>query len=280
MTTRISGPGRAGLSGHLRLVCGVDRTGQSYLREQSFCVPFHLSKPFHDSGVLVVNVVNPTAGLFRGDVAKSIICVEAGARLLLTNPSATRVHDTQGGRSETTQEFIIRAKGWLEILPELFIPQQGARHRQRTRIVIEPEGEIAFLEMLAPGRVASGEIFAFDELDWLTEIQYGATPVVRERFTLSPENKSLRALAGFSPHPYLATFFLITNRLTKVSPCWEEIGRLHTKKLWIGSSSLISGGWVIKILAQDSVELRRAVEQVRRSCFFSAGWPLAKTRKY
>jgi urease accessory protein len=280
MTTRATAPARSGLHGHLRLVCAVDQAGRSYLREQSFCVPFSLSKPFHDNGVLVVNVVNTTAGLFRGDSTRSEVRAETGARLLLTNPSATRVHDTQGGWSETTQEFFVSAGGRIEILPEFFIPQRGARHRQRTRINVEPGGELGFLEILAPGRVASGEVFAFDELDWSTEIRHGEDLVARERFILSRQNKSLAAVKSFAPHAYVATFFLITNRLNKNSKCWSEIDALQARGLWIGSSALVAGGWVIKILAEDSTELRRAVAQVRQCCYRSADWPLAEARKF
>jgi urease accessory protein len=71
-----------GLSGHLRLVCGVDERGLTYLREQSFCAPVHLSKPHHEESVLVVNIVNPTAGLLAGDRVQYDVAVESGARVL------------------------------------------------------------------------------------------------------------------------------------------------------------------------------------------------------
>ena len=270
---------RQELHGHLRVVCDVDQVGRSHLKEQSFCAPFHLSKTYLDQGVLVVNVVNPTAGLFRGDSTRGDVEVRAGARLLLTNPSATRVHDTQEGRSEAIQNFSVRANGWLEILPELFIPQGGARHRQRTSIDIEPSGELLFLEMLAPGRVASGEIFAFAELDWQTEIYFGGRTIARERFVLSPANGSVRALRQFSAHTYVATFFVITKRLEPKSPCWAELDHLHSAGLWIGRSQLMAGGWVIKILAESSGRLRHAVSFLREKLFQSAGWPWPDTRK-
>ena len=56
-----------GIRGHLRLVCGPDSRGLPSLREQSFRAPIHLSKPHLDAGTLVVNVVNPTAGLLQDD---------------------------------------------------------------------------------------------------------------------------------------------------------------------------------------------------------------------
>ncbi|HEY0257191.1 MAG TPA: urease accessory protein UreD [Candidatus Methylacidiphilales bacterium] len=279
MCDRAANPERPGLQGHLLLVCGVDENGRSYLKKQSFCAPFHLSKTFQDNGVLVANVVNPTAGLFRGDVARSEVRVEAGARLLLTQPSATRVHDTQGGRSETEQTYFVAANSWLEILPELFIPHRGARHRQRTRIQIEPSGELCYLETLAPGRVASGEVFAFEELEWHTEIRCGNQLLVREKFVLSTKNRSLCALDRFSEHTYIATFFLISDRFEAKSDCWPEIERMHADDVWIGFSRLVAGGWVIKILAGESHRLRDTVSAVREKMHRAAGWPLPLARK-
>ncbi|MEI9894863.1 MAG: hypothetical protein WDN28_13505 [Chthoniobacter sp.] len=55
-----------GLSGHLQLVCAVDETGRTFIREQSFSAPVHLSKPHLEEDVLVVNIVNPTAGAAGG----------------------------------------------------------------------------------------------------------------------------------------------------------------------------------------------------------------------
>ena len=43
----------------------------------------HLSKPHHDAETLVLNVVNPTAGLLEGDEIDCRVDVQSGARLLL-----------------------------------------------------------------------------------------------------------------------------------------------------------------------------------------------------
>ena len=120
-----------GLHGHLRLVCAADEQGQTYLREQSFCAPVHLSKPYRDEDTLVVNIVNPTAGLLSGDRVHYDVAVESGARVLLTAPSASRAHRIVEGDARMTQEYRVAAGGWLESWPEIFIPQGGARYRQQ-----------------------------------------------------------------------------------------------------------------------------------------------------
>src|ERR1700677_1161545 len=145
------------MTGHLDLVCGLGAKGLSQLKHQSFRAPMHISKPHLDGDTLVVNVVNPTAGLFEGDEVGCKVHVEAGARLLLTSTSASRAHCMKGpGEARLAQNFSVEKNGWLEVWPELFIPQAGTRYRQKTRVDIEEGSGFLFFETLAPGRVASG----------------------------------------------------------------------------------------------------------------------------
>ena len=226
-----------------------------------------------------MNVVNPTAGLFCADTTQSSVRVESGARLLLTTPSATRIYDTQSGRSSAEQDFHVCTGGRLEIFPELLIPHRGARHRQITRINVERAGELCFLETLAPGRVAHGEVFAFRELAWSTEIIYAGQRVVREKFILSHKNGSITALLAFSPHPYLATFFVIGERLDALAERWPALDALHEESLWLGLSRLTQGGWILRLMARDSSKLRQGIAAVRKEIHAACAWPLPQARK-
>ncbi|MGB8168325.1 MAG: urease accessory protein UreD, partial [Chthoniobacteraceae bacterium] len=256
-----------GLVGHLHLVCAADADGRSYLRSQSFRAPIHLSKPHEDEGVLVVNVVNPTAGLLAGDRIEVRVSVENGARLLLTAPSASRAHCAPEGHAELVQEFDVAAGGWLDVWPELFIPQGGARYRQRTILRVEEGGEALFFETLAPGRVAMGEVFAYTALDWETDVFLGAELIARERYRLSPEGESVRALRGQFATGYYASCFVVSPLLGAESPCWRAIHELHGAEAWIGCSPLRRGGWVIKAVAAGSVALRRKLAAIRRELY-------------
>jgi urease accessory protein len=271
------------LSGHLELICAADAAGRSHLRHQSFQAPIHLSKPHLDEGVLVVNVVNPTAGLFSEDRIAFRIAVESGAALLLTAPSASRAHRMKEGHAEVAQDLRVAASGWLECWPEIFIPQGGTRYRQKTRIAVEEGGEMLFFESLAPGRVASGEAFAFSELLWETEILVGEKSVARERYRLQPGDEAIGALRRQFDTAYYASCFAISPRLTADHPCWERLHALHGREAWIGCGALVSGGFVVKIVAEGSVALRRLAALVREELHAAlgrrapslrrAGWP-------
>ncbi|HWB58063.1 MAG TPA: urease accessory protein UreD [Chthoniobacteraceae bacterium] len=264
--------------GHLDLVCGLASNGLSQLNRQSFRAPMHISKPHVDAGTLVVNVVNPTAGLFEGDEVTCDVRVESGARLLLTAPSATRAHCVPGtGEARLAQHFAVQKEGWLEIWPELFIPQAGTRYRQKTRIDLDNGAGLLFFETLAPGRVASGEAFEFQWLDWETDIFYAGEKVVREKYRISPD--SLRAMIAQFPTGYYASVFLFHAAITGTSACWRALDAMQEESLWIGHSALRRAGWSVKILAADSVRFRKALQAVRQSCHESMGSEMPSVRR-
>ena len=212
-----------GLSGHLDLVCGLDSAGRTRLAHQSFRAPIHLSKPYLDESVLVVNVVNLTAGLLAGDRIVCHVSVESGAALSLTTPSASRAHRMDAGFAGITQELRVASGSFLDCWPELLIPQGGSRLHQSTRISVEEGGELLFFESIAPGRVASGEVFEFAEIEWRTDIVSAGAAIVRERFRMTPHGEAVRSLRRVFDHAYYATCFAVSPRLSTTSSCWANL---------------------------------------------------------
>jgi urease accessory protein len=263
------------LDGHLKLVCSADESGRSFPSEQSFSAPFHLSKPYWDGHALIVQVINSTAGLFSGDRLRSFVQVARGARLHLTTPSASRVHTMQDGWAGVEQVFHVAAGGWLEYSPAPLIPQRDCRYRQVTRVDIETGGEGFFLETLSPGRVAHGEAFAFAELDWTCELRLGPKLVARERFRLRPGDHSVKPLQHPFPTASCASGYLVTERVQPESPCWEMVCGLNGEHVLVGASRLARGVWCLRLLARDSVAMRRAQRELRR--IFSAALPEMKS---
>ena len=165
----------AEFSGHLSLQASARENGPTVLSSQSFRAPYHLSKPYWDAdtGVLLVQVVNPTAGILAGDQLDSDISVGPGASLLVTTPSASRVFQMKDGTAACRQHFTVARNGWLEVLPEPLVPHRGCNYRQTTRIAVEPGGELFFADLLLPGRVAHGEAWEWKNLCLKTEVRLG-----------------------------------------------------------------------------------------------------------
>lgn len=254
------------MKGHLHLLCVPGGDGLPCLREQSFRAPFHLSKPHHDAGALVVNVVNPTAGMFDGDELHMDVKVDQGSHLVLTTPSASRVFRSRNGQAALMrQKFIVGAGSMLEFMPEPLIPHAGSVYDQGTEIHLATDATLLFFEWLAPGRVASGEAFEFAKIAWSTDIWREEILSVRERYRLSQDNTSLSPMKLVHEASHYLGCFIAGDFAFPT----EEVEALQSPACHLGWSALAGGGWTVKALCEDALTTRKLMGQLRR-CLHTA----------
>ena len=252
-------------SGHLRLRAARRENGRTALAEQAFRAPFHLSKPYWDTDAetLLVQVVNPTAGILAGDRLESEVAVETEAALMVTTPSASRVFMMRDGAAECRQRFTVAKGAWLEVSPEPLVPHRGSDYHQSTEVVVECGGSLLFVDQLLPGRIGHGECWAWSNLCLALSIQVGGELVLQERFAHS--GAELRELAEFFGSGETACFanaVLIAPNDADAS--WRpELAALHSEEVWVGVSALRQSGWSIKIVARDALRLRDSLRAVR-----------------
>ena len=254
-----------GLHGRFAVRCVAGPDGITKLLRDEVSAPFHLSKPYWTDEVLVVQAVNATAGVFAGDRLALDVRVESGARVLLTSPSAARIHTMPAGQAEQRQRFHVAAGGWLEVWPELFIPQTGCRYQQTTEVDVEAGGTLFFVETLAPGRVARGEVLTLSEVGWALDIRRAGRLVVRERYTLrGGQDPSTWSLRHHFPAGYYASCCLISDGVD-LDPCRAAREACCHSAVHLGLTRVDEHAWLIKVLAADSASLREALWGIRRN---------------
>jgi len=252
----------ASLHGVFRIRCAAE-SGGTVLAAREVSAPFHLSKPYWTGEVLLVQAVNATAGVFAGDRMELDVEVAPGARVLFTSPSASRIHAMPRGEAVMEQVCRVRAGGWLEVRPELFIPQAGCRYRQFTRLEVERGGALFFAETLAPGRVARGERFAFEEVRWAMDLVYAGRRVARERYALRANDGSAWALKHPFGAGYYAGCYLVGEAAAAAAAHQAAWNAMSDEARWVGASALDPACWSIKVLAADSETLRQTLRRVR-----------------
>ena len=254
-------------SGHLSLCAAVRDHGRTVLAAQSFRAPYHISKPYwdEDSRALLVQVVNPTAGILSGDRLESRISVDPDAALLVTTPSASRLFQMRGGRAECRQYFAVSAHGWLEVMPEPLVPHRGSHYRQVTLIDVEPGGALFFVDQLMPGRVGHGEAWQWARLQLELTLRLSGELILCERLDQTgDELRSLAEAAGSGPAACFANAILVAPDASTDIAWRTELATLHGAGLWLGVSALRRGGWSLKLVAPDAVRLRQALRDVRK----------------
>lgn len=256
-------------SGHLRLTAESRSDGRTVLADQAFRAPFHVSKPYWDpdARTLLVQVVNPTAGILDGDRLESTVTAGSGAALVVTTPSASRVFRMRSGRAVCQQQFSIEAGAWLEFAPEPLVPHRGARYRQTTRVDVAPGARGVFVEQLMPGRLGHGEAWGWTDLELNFELRIDGRLVLRERLQQSgAELRALSRVFGASETACFATAVVIdTTSAAGSAPAWRrDVVALHGPGCQVGISALNGGGWTIKLVADGPVRLRDALAEIRR----------------
>ncbi len=258
------------LSGHLRLTASARPDVTTYLSHQDFRAPIHIGKGHLDRGHLVLNIANPTAGFFDGDRIDSDITVAPGARLVLSTPAASRVYQTRSGRPAANhQAFHVGENAFLEWIPEAFIPHAGASYHQSTGIDLHPAASLLFFEWLAPGRVARGEAFAYQNLRWELDLRVGGNLVARERYDLRPENHSLESLTAMFPQAHYLSVYA-AGSMTRDWPA-DELDALTGPDIHLGHGPIGGGAHDIRALCRDSLAARRLIGTLRSLLHSRAG---------
>lgn len=257
----------AGLSGFLRLRAETTPAGRTVLREQAFRAPFHLSKPYWDpdARALLVQVVNPTAGILDGDELSSDISVGPEAALVVTTPSATRVFQMREGGAGSRQTFAVASRGWLEVMPEPLVPHRGSRFRQTTTIDAAADASVCYVDQLMPGRLGHGEAWAWEKLQLEMTVRVDGELVLRER--LDQGGTGLRALAeagGSGANACFANLVIIGPEAAGSDrDLFRQLHSLQDENFLIGVSPLHRQGWSIKCVARDPIRLRDGLRSTR-----------------
>ncbi len=237
-----------------------------------------MSKPYWNGSSLLLNVMSPTAGLLEGDRVEVEVSGQAKARLVLSNPTALRIHKMDTVKAAWSQSFRVECDGFLETHPEWIIPQAESRFEQRTRIDLQKGASLFFIEALAPGRVASGEAFRFRSFHNRLELRFDQQLAALEQSTLSPSRGSHSGW-GFSLNAaFIYSVFVSGPRLD--DDFFQFVHEQQSATLLAGSSKLASGPcWNIKLASDDPVAAKAALAAIRERFYRAVGLPLADLRK-
>ncbi len=227
--------------------------------------PWKVVRAFSDDGVRsMVHLHNVSGGVLSGDHLTLDINAGVGSAVQVTTTGATRLYRHREGDAESEQHIKIQmAEGaLLEYLPDAILPFAGSRHRQRTSVSLAQGATLFWWDVLAPGRQAMGETFAFDSLHIQTELRSQSRPLLLENFILEPGKRSLRSVARLGEYSHLANFYACS---VGVHPSqWRALesklndfcsGKSKPGVMIWGSSTLAADGIAVRGLSVSAREL-------------------------
>jgi urease accessory protein UreH len=236
--------------------------GQTVLR-QAYCeVPFKITRVLNSHPPLAhLILMHCTAGLFAGDELESSIRIERGARVLVTQQSATKIHPSihsSGGCPAIQRNHIVVEEGAeLQLYLEPVIPFPDSVLRQTTKIEVESGGRLVFWEAFMAGRVGRGESWRFRELASETRLISDGRLVYLDRFRVQP-NGSESCLWGMGTGTYLATGLCVGEQAASIATT------LHQVLPRAGIDTVAKIVTVARLVSDNGSEFHRSQEIFRR----------------
>ena len=246
----------------LDLVCDAGRTAVIHQRSRPPLQTFGLQEADH-RGAAYLQILNPCGGLFEGDSAEVEVTLQRETHLYLTTQAATKVYPAENGHAARQHlRLRVAAGAILEYFPLPLIPFAQALFVQEIAIQVESGGVCLVAEVLAPGRVARGERFAYRMIRSRVEGWVDDRLALFEQLILQPAQDSYAGLGMLGEDSYLGTLYVLTSRaLTPLIPRWN---RCLTKRYGacVGITALAYGGLVARLLGQTGQEVLRRLDAV------------------
>jgi urease accessory protein len=248
----------------LELVCDQNRT---IIARQGSHPPLQIFGLQYtaDGAHPYLQIVNPCGGLFAGDTAEIDVTLHPGARLYLTTQAATKVYPAeQGGVTRQQTRLHVASDAILEYFPLPLLPFAQARYTQEMSIRVEPGGVCLVADVLAPGRMAHGERFAYQMVRSRVEGWVGEQLVLFDQMILEPQRRAYEGLGLLDGQPYLGTLYVLTSMsLEELIPGWNR-QLLQRYGETIGITALAHGGLMARCLGDTSQGVLRRLDAVHR----------------
>jgi urease accessory protein len=246
------------MHGRLRLLFRV-RGNETYLAESYVQSPLKVLRQFRlPDGRAVVQILQTTPGLFEGDDYQLEIVVESGARVVMMNPSASKLHRmAAGGFARQQCRIAVHDGAHLEYYPALNIPFPEADLHQSLQINLSPTARLALVETWAMGRIERGEHLLFRRLSSRTAVDLAGKPLYRDALELAPGSEALGDWGLLEGERYHASGFWFGENLQPVEPLPES-----SLDSLLAFGEIEKGQHYFRGLFGDSVEMSRAVDRV------------------
>ncbi len=279
----MSAPQRRPVEGALQL--GLRRTRERTVLYDCYArTPLRVLRPVYldDTGMAYIYILNPCGGVVGGDTYTLHITLDPGAQAYVTTPSATQLYTTLHNAAEQSIDCTLNSRALLAYFPEQTIPFANAAFRQRTTIRLGPEALVCLGEILAPGRSARQETFAYRQYDSHLQVEtLDGDLRLFDHMHLQPQQAHLSQLGLLEGYPYLGLFYALpgsgaidsslADRLhDALSACPDLLG---------SASTLAHGGLAGRILGRHHTPVRQALHvlwDLTRQALF--GQPAAALR--
>jgi urease accessory protein len=191
----------------VELCCGVSR-----LTVCRSIAPLRIVNPRVAGPSCHVLVSHYGGGMLDGDDISLEISCKEGARLHMGSVGNLHVYKSAGKGSCQRIRGTLDGNAVAVFGPESVVPHAGSIYRQCQEWRVHPDSSLLIAELMAAGRVETGECFAFEEFSGRVSVTMGDRPVLHDVFRFKPSEIDYRDPGILAGRHYVLTIYLIGKR--------------------------------------------------------------------
>lgn len=251
--------------GLLELNLGVDGRGRTCIFRHRQRFPLRTTTAMYidgeEPGMAFIFVQNPTGGMIEGDRLTMMVVAASQTRAHVTTQSSTKIHRMTTGHARQDITFDLGSGAYCEYLPDPLIPQRSSRFEQSILVQIADKARFVGGEIVAPGRYASGEKFAYARLSLRTEIRGPAGELCVDSIVLEPSSRSPAHLGMLGPNPYLVSLLAIAPDCDGERLAHRLDSAIADEAGVLGAAGMLpqDAGALVRILAPSSILAQRSL---------------------
>jgi len=252
--------GKTGKIGFLKLTLESDsQRNKTIITEQLSRVPLYVQKALYYDETIPsmahVFVLSPSGGVLQGDRYRTDIELKNGAISHITTQGATRIYKMNSNYATQMINLNVGKNCYLEFLPEQLIPYKNSRYYQKATFKIDDSATLVYSETIVPGRVAMGELFAYD-VCCLKTLCYDDKQEMKfhDNCILEPKKQRMNSLGIFGNKTVHSMMYVVTKK-EYTEKLYETINQLFKDNdEIIGGASILpnNSGLSVRILSNSS----------------------------
>ncbi len=258
---------KRGKYGVLEMGFERDRMGRTVLRHLHREVPLIVQQAlyFDESlpSMACVYILSSGGPNLDGDRFSVGVELGEGAMAHISTGAATVIATMEHDCARQRQTITLDEGAYLEWLPRPMIPCAHSRYSSTTELIVAPSATAIFSEVVACGRLHSGERFDYDEFALSTLVcRPSGEVVVRDALRLTPSQYSPTHWAQLGTHTHFGSVVIITPPEV-TARLYEELRPEVGDELRMSVARLGSdAGLVVRLTSVGSERILRAIRSL------------------
>lgn len=252
-----------------KIKVNAEREEERTLLKNSFhSVPYKVlhygSKFLHTHLELIIMCSSP--GMMDGDELDIRIDVHERAQLKLCTQSFNKLHPmVHGARQETIVN--IKNGGVFQYIPHPVTPFKGSIFKTVNEIHMDKGACLIWGDIIASGRVRSGESFQFTRLHSLTKIFVNNRLLLLDNQLLEPKSQPVQSLLFYEGYTHQATMIYVSPYGDELKKELDEILIGQYKEISFGFTQCADNAVMIRALGNDGVLLHDWLVTMGKLCW-------------